>query len=278
MTTETPPLAQPATPVPAPEGRLVLHQEDGIGWIVIDHPTRRNALTRAMFEALGAAVRDYAADPAVRVIVLRGAGDKAFISGGDISEFGQNRSTLEAVRAGDAVMLRTYQSMEACAKPTIAMIRGFCLGGGLNVAAACDLRFAADDARFAVPAAKLGVSYRFSAIERLANLVGAANTAEIMFTARQFDAHAALRMGLVNRVLPVAELENWVTDTARTIAANAPLTIAAAKRALREWRKDAASRDLEGCGAAEDACFTSADYIEGRTAFGEKRRPDFKGR
>jgi len=261
-----------------PGGRIVLRQHGAVGWIVIDHPARRNAMTRSMFEALGAAVQGYAADDSVRVIVVRGAGEEAFISGGDISEFGQNRSTLDAVRAGDAIMAATYQALADCPKPTIAMIRGYCLGGGLNVATACDLRYAADDARFGVPAAKLGVAYRFPAIERLANLVGSANTSEIMFTARQFDANDALRMGLVNRVLPVAELEGWVTATATAMAGNAPLTIAAAKRDLIEWRKDAPARDRAACEALEDACFASADYIEGRTAFGEKRKPQFKGR
>jgi enoyl-CoA hydratase/carnithine racemase len=160
----------------------------------------------------------------------------------------------------------------------IAMIRGYCMGGGLGTAVVCDLRIASDDSRFGVPAAKLGVGYRFHGIRRLSELVGPSFTAEIFYTGRQFSAQEALQMGLINRMLPAAELEKYVLDYAATLAGNAPLTIAAVKRSLIELRRDPADRDLELCQKMVDDCFASEDYVEGRNAFMEKRKPVFKGR
>ncbi len=258
--------------------KLIAYKDAAIGWIVFNHPERRNAITLEMQQAMTSALEDYAADPQVRLVILKGAGDKAFISGGDISTFATTRSTLEGVRAGDAIGTRMDQALQQCPKPTIAMIRGYCMGGGLRVALGCDLRIAADDARFGIPAAKLGVGYRYAGIKRLADLVGTSNAADIFYSARQFDAAEAKAMGLVNYVLPVAELEKYVLDYASTIAGYAPLTIAAAKRSLIELNKLPAERDLAACEQAADDCFTSQDYIEGRTAFTEKRKPKFEGR
>jgi enoyl-CoA hydratase/carnithine racemase len=231
-----------------------------------------------MWRAVPQALASLDADPAVHAIVVAGEGEKAFISGADISQFKEKRSSAEAVQAYNAASDRASRALNEFSKPLMAMIRGYCIGGGLGVAIACDLRIASDNSRFGVPAAKLGLGYRYSGIKRLAELVGPSFTAEIFYTGRQFDAQEALQMGLVNRVLPVGELEKYVLDYAATITNNAPLTIAAVKRSLLEMRKDPGERDLELCQKMVEECFASEDYREGRTAFMEKRKPVFRGR
>lgn len=268
----------PGTALQTLTDKLIATKEGSIGWIIFNNPARHNAVSLEMWQSIPPVLDAYAQDPDVRVVILRGAGEKAFVSGADISQFGEKRTSPEAVKTYNAASDAAGEALRSFPKPTIAMIRGYCLGGGTATAVNCDIRIAADDARFGVPAAKLGLGYRFSGIRRLASLVGPSFTAEIFFTGRQFSAQEALQMNLVNRVVPVAELERFTLDYAQTIAANAPLTIAAVKRALIEYLKDPGERDLALCQKMVEDCFASEDYREGQAAFMEKRRPVFKGR
>jgi enoyl-CoA hydratase len=257
--------------------RMIARKDGPIGWMIFNNPERRNAVSLDMWEAIPGIMKDFTDDPAVRVIVLAGAGDKAFISGADISQFEKQRSSAESVAHYDKVSADASAMIHASPKPTIAMIRGFCLGGGLNTAMRCDLRIAAEDARFSIPAAKLGLGYGYPGAKILVDLVGPAYAKEIFFTARQFDAQEAWRMGLVNKVVPVAELESTVRSYTDAIGANAPLTIRTAKLAVDATTKDPDKRDLAGVQKSVDTCFASDDYKEGRRAFMEKRKPAFKG-
>ena len=258
--------------------KLIAEKEGAIGWITFNNPARHNAVSMAMWEALSDVAQDYAADPAIRVVVVKGAGDKAFISGADISEFKERRSSPETVAAYNQVAGKANDDLYQLGKPTIAMIRGYCFGGGVGLAVACDLRIAAQDAVFSVPAAKLGLGYDAKGVRKLADVVGPSFTKEIFYTARHFSAAEALAMGLVNRLIPDAQLEQYVRDYAQMIAGNAPLTVGSIKTIVNEWLKDESKRDMELCRQAVDRCFKSEDYIEGRTAFMEKRAPRFNGR
>jgi enoyl-CoA hydratase len=229
-----------------------------------------------MWEAIPKVLDDFAADAAIRAVVLTGAGDKAFASGADISQFEKERSTAETIAHYDAVGEKAQKRLKEFEKPVIAMIRGYCIGGGLNIANLCDLRIAADDARFGIPAAKMGLGYKAGSMKTLVDLVGPAFALEIMITARQFSADEARQMGLVHRVVPVPELEKTTREYCEMIAANAPLTMRAAKRIIREVT--ARDYDAAACSAWVKECFDSEDYREGRRAFMEKRRPVFKGR
>lgn len=268
----------PAAPIQTLTDKLVARKEGAIGWIVFNNPDRHNATSFEMWQSLPLVLDAYVRDPEVRVIILRGTGEKAFSAGADISQFKEKRSSEEAVKLYNDTADASSRALRECAKPTIAMIHGYCIGGGAAIAVGCDIRFAADTARFGVPAAKLGLGYRFEGIKRLASLVGPAFTAEIFFTGRQFSAQEALDMGLVNKLLPAAELENHTRELAAMLAGNAPLTIAAVKRALVELNKDESARDLALCQSMVEACFASEDYKEGQAAFMEKRKPQFKGR
>jgi enoyl-CoA hydratase len=258
--------------------KMLARKEGGIGWMTFNQPEKRNAVSFAMWQAIPKIMADFEADPAVRVIVLTGAGDKAFVSGADISEFEEKRGSQEAIAAYNAASEAASEAIAHATKPTISMIRGFCVGGGMSVALTTDLRICTDDSVFAVPAAKLGLGYRFSGLKKLVEVVGPSFAKEIFFTAGKFSAQDARVMGLVNRVVPPAELEAYVRNYASTIAANAPLTIKAAKMAATAAAKDESLRDMAAIDGAVDPCFKSADYIEGRRAFMEKRKPVFQGR
>lgn len=257
---------------------MLVHREGAIGWITFNNPARHNAVSMAMWRALYEIVAGLAEDPEVRIIVVRGTGDKAFVSGADISEFEEKRSSVEVTRDYDETAARGLAALSEVGKPTIAMIRGYCFGGGVAVALSCDMRIAAEDASFAVPAAKLGIGYGFDGVRKLVQVVGPSFTREIFYTARRFTAQEAAAMGLVNRLVSTDGLEAYVRDYASTIASNAPLTVASIKTLVSQALQDESDRDPRLCKDVTDRCFASADYAEGRQAFMEKRRPRFTGR
>ncbi len=257
--------------------KILTRVEDGVGHIIFNNPEKRNAVSLEMWQAVDKALDRFAADPAVSVVVLSGAGGKAFVSGADVSKFENERATQEAVARYSEVTAAVYARMQHFAKPTIAQIRGYCVGGGVALALCCDMRICGEGSKFSVPAAKLGLGYSVANVKRAVDILGPSNTKEVFFTARMFTAEEAQGMGLVNRVVPEAKLDEYVTDYASRIAGNAPLTIAAIKATVAELAKDPAERDLDRCQAMIKACFASNDYIEGRRAFMEKRKPEFTG-
>lgn len=260
------------------DARLSTRNDGPIGWLTFSNPARLNAMTFDMWSGVPAVMAEFEADPTIRVVVLRGDGDKAFVSGADISEFEQKRGTADAIAVYNAAGDAANAAIEACRKPTLAMLQGYCIGGGLGIALACDLRLAARNTRFAVPAAKLGLGYRYSGIKRLVDVVGPSFAKEIFYSARQFDIEEALAMGLVNRAVDTADLERAVSELAGRIAGNAPLTITAAKLAIDAAIADPGDADLDAVDRAVARCFDSEDYREGRRAFTEKRPPIFNAR
>ena len=257
--------------------KMLSRKEGHVGYVIFNNPERRNAVSLEMWEATVRILDDFGNDNDIRVVVLTGAGDKAFVSGADISRFESERANEEAVARYNQTVERANAAIYEYPKPTIAMIRGYCIGGGVGLALCCDLRICSDDSRFAVPAAKLGLGYSYHGLKKLVDVVGISFAKEIFYTARQFDAEEARTMGLVNRVVKAAELEAYVKKYADMIGENAPMTIATTKFTVGEVVKDESKRDLAKCAAMVKKCFESSDYTEGRRAFMEKRKPIFTG-
>lgn len=258
-------------------GQVLDAREGAVGWITFSNPAKRNAMSMEMWGQLARILEAYRDDAAIRVVVMRGDGDRAFVSGADISQFEDNRADAAAAARYDAVSEGARAALAGFPKPLIAMIRGYCLGGGLGIALTADLRFAAEDARFGIPAANLGVAYSGDSLRRLVALVGPAVAKDILFSARQLDAAEAHRVGLAQRLLPAETLEAAVREYADTLAGKAPLTQRASKTIINELMKPESAQDAALMKRVVTDCFDSADYAEGRRAFMEKRRPVFRG-
>ena len=251
---------------------------NGIGWILFNNPERHNAMSLEMWKGLGEALAHFNRSDTVRVAVMRGAGEKAFISGADISEFDNKRASATQKASYAKTMGRSNRRLVKFKKPLIALIEGYCIGGGLATALHADICIATPDSTFGIPAARLGLGYDYDGLAKLARVVGPAHARDIMFSARFLDADEAHRMGLINMVKDRDNIEAFVVDYAQRIARNAPLTVRAAKAALNAWEGGQRKKALEKVTRLVNACFDSQDYKEGRRAFKEKRTPDFKGR
>lgn len=260
------------------EQKIIGRREGAIGHVVFNNPAKLNAVSLDMWDGFVNILKDFAQDPEIRCLVVSGAGGKAFVSGADISEFEKARNTPEQVAYYDKIGEEANRRLHRCSKPTIARIRGYCIGGGLAVSLLCDIRIASENSRFGVPAARLGLGYRASGLKILTDLVGPSHAKEIFFTARHFNAQEAFGMGLVTRVVPDSELDSYVDSYCRMIGENAPLTMHAAKRTIEELTRLDGEPDFARLNGLVKQCFDSEDYIEGRTAFMEKRKPVFKGR
>jgi enoyl-CoA hydratase/carnithine racemase len=259
--------------------KLLLQKDGPIGWITFNQPEKRNAVSQEMWQRMPEYVADLSSDPAIRVVILRGAGEAAFVAGADISQFKDRRRNAADEEEYRRISGAGSESLARLGKPLVAMIHGFCIGGGVSIAITCDLRIAADDARFGIPAARLGLGYHYKGMEKLMSLIGPAYTKELFFTARtDFTAQDALRMGLVNQVVPKADLERFTRDYALTMSRNAPLTLRSAKASVEQLLRPDAQRDYALLDKLIKDCFDSQDYQEGVKAFSEKRRPQFQGR
>jgi enoyl-CoA hydratase/carnithine racemase len=258
--------------------KIVAEVDGAVATLIFNNPERHNAVSLEMWQAVAASLRQFAAESTIRVVVLTGAGGKAFVSGADISKFETERASEASIADYERATDAAYSALATLGKPSIAFIRGYCLGGGLNLALCCDLRICNDASRFAVPAARLGLGYGLASVRRVVDVIGPAFAKEVLLTGRQFDAGEALAMGLVNRVVADDQIEGFIARYAETIAGNAPLTVAALRRIVDEAVKDPEARDEELCARLVKQCFDSEDYREGRRAFLEKRKPRFSGR
>src|SRR6202795_3290587 len=260
------------------DGKILQSVADGVGVITFNNPAKRNAMSLDMWEGLGSALIELRDNPDVRVVIMVGAGDKAFVSGADISQFEKTRHNAAASEEYSKRSEAQRALLANYPKPTIACIRGFCLGGGMQVAMLADIRFASDNSQFGIPAAKLGIAYGYDGLKHLVSLVGPSWARLIMYTGMKIDSAEAVRIGLVDRVLPDAELWDATMEIARTISGNAPLAIKAAKLTIAQVMKDPAKRDSPLTKKVGTDCMDSQDFREGRRAFMEKRKPQFNGR
>ena len=267
-----------AKPLQLQTDRMLATVDDsGIGWVTFNNPARHNALSLEMWQGMGDIFEHFETNPAVRVAVMSGAGGKAFVSGADISEFDKNRASAAQRVDYGKIAGRGTLAMARFSKPLIAMIDGYCIGGGLATALAADIRFASPNSTFGIPAAKLGLGYEYEGLAKLCELVGPARARDIMLSARFFPTAEAIGMGLVNFEVAAANLVGEVTTYAQRVAGNAPLTIAAAKAAVNTWERGGRDPEVARVKALVDACFDSDDYKEGRKAFAAKRKPTFRG-
>ena len=258
------------------ESRLKVERDGPIGVMAFDNPTRRNAISGVMWRAIPQAMTEFDADPEIRCVILRGEGTAAFAAGADISEFEKRRASEDSIKEYEGTVEAAQHALEGSRKPVIALIHGFCIGGGVEMALACDLRYAGASSQFAIPAARLGIGYGVHGTNRLVATVGHAAAREIMFSGRRYGSDEALAMGLVNRVLPDAELDEYVRQIATELAANAPLSIAASKQIINAVIR--AQGDFSKSEETIARCMRSEDYVEGRRAFMEKRPAKFSGR
>ena len=259
-------------------GKMLAAKEEGIGFVTFNQPEKRNAMSMEMWLGLGEILDEFEADSSVSVVVMSGAGDKAFVSGADISQFEKSRSNADGQKEYERQTSVGRAKFHDFSKPIIAKIRGFCMGGGLAIAMSTDLRIAATDGQFGIPAARLSIAYGADSVQKLIDLVGPAHARMILYTARRIDAKEAERIGLINQCVAIEDLDSTVMEIARNIADNAPLSVRASKITINELMKDESKRNMAAIKEIGDICFNSADYKEGRTAFMEKRRPKFVGK
>lgn len=258
-------------------GTIRIENEGGVYRVTISNPRRYNAMSYSMWRAVGDAVEAANSDDTVRVVVLRGEGEKSFVSGADISEFGTKRNDPEQVALYAQAVDRAQSALKACKRPTIAVVRGICMGGGMGLALSCDLRYAAADSKFRMPAGRLGVGYAREGVKRFANMIGFARTADLFLTARIFDGTEAARIGMVHEVFATETFDEVIEERIAEIASNAPLTLVAVKKTLRHLMTETGAPSADEVDAAVQACFDSQDYRDGQKAFAEKRKPEFKG-
>ena len=257
--------------------KIISRSQNGIGWIIFNNVEKRNAVSLAMAKRAAEVVEEHEVNDDIRVIVVKGEGGRSFVSGADISEFEEIRSTPDGVKLYEDTTSQMYQGLRDSAKATIAMIQGYCMGGGVALACACDFRICSKDAVFAVPAARLGIAYGPNHTRWVVEAVGPSSAKEILMTARRYSAAEAFSLGLVNHLVEASEIEEFTVAYATAIADNAPLSISAAKEIVHQVSKIPGDRDQELCLEWLKRCTSSEDYKEGRRAFMEKRTPEFKG-
>ncbi|MCM0034322.1 MAG: enoyl-CoA hydratase [Burkholderiaceae bacterium] len=257
---------------------LIIEKRGAVGWITFNDPAKHNAMSYDMWAALPGIIKMFENDEEIRAVVLTGAGGKSFVSGANISQFEKLRTAADAVAEYERVGEEAQGSIYNCTKPVIGRIDGYCIGGGLNLSLCCDIRIASDASSFAIPAGRLGLGYRLTAIRNLVSTVGAPQALDIMLSAQRFTAQEAKAKGLIQHLVPVAELDKAVDDYLAKVVANAPITLRAGKKAIREFQKVPPHVDVEGIKQMVLACFASDDYQEGKRAFAEKRTPVFRNK